>query len=169
MNKHPDKTKGIKKSVLLVIGLAFVAILSVIGVTSLSSGSEFVTPILSIKSSADDQPVITFDQNSIKYSLHPFMVLYVSEVQRSGKDLTFRPVWKLVQDKDKWETPVSSVTYGTCPPGFQELSAPEPLVDGHYYLVGRSPNVFKQVSKGKFEVVALDKVDVQSLPAGEEN
>lgn len=167
--EQPDKSKGIKKPILLVVGLMLIAILSVIGVTSLTSDTEFVTPILSIKSSADDQPVITFDQNSIKYSLHPFMVLYVSEVQRSGKDFTFRPVWKLVQDKDKWETPVSSFTYGTCPPGFQELSAPEPLVDGHYYLVGRSPNVFKQVSKGKFEVVSLDKVNIEVLPAGEEN
>lgn len=118
----------------------------------------YITPIASV-TDVSGQPMITFDQSLIDYSLDPFTVLYVSElIPRVDGEFEFRPVWKLVQDKDKWKVPVKSLTYGTCPPGFQEISDPEPLIDGRFYLVGRSPNVFRKIDKARYEVRTLESL-----------
>lgn len=104
-----------------------------------------------LKSTADDRPIIIFEQRTIDYHRHPFLVITFSELvpSKPGKE---RKVWEIIQDKGPWLERLDSVTYGECLPDFKQTLAPEPLLDGHFYKVIGSELIHK-VGRGHYELI----------------
>lgn len=113
---------------------------------------------LSVASTADDRPVITFNQSSIDYRRHPFSYLEVSEYTGPKEDFASYPkeseiMWRLKEKSAYWKRPIHTITYGVCPPEFEQLVSPKPLLIGHYYRVKESGDIIKKLGVRKYKVV----------------
>jgi len=118
----------------------------------------------SVDSTVDDRPVITFDQMSLRYSRHPFIVIEISEFDpmsadryRKGEVTNYKRVWAIKNVGD-WEKPLKSLTYGVCPPGFREVSRPQPLLTGHFYQVNASNYMLRKNGRCDFDVVPRSSI-----------
>lgn len=117
-----------------------------------------------VKSTADDRPIITFQQSSIQYGRHPFLVTYVFEVLPSRPGL-WRPVWSMKEKSGAWSHRLEMLTYGECPPQFNQTVAPELLLEGHFYRVCSS-EIIRKVGRCKYEVIPYDEY-LQAVKEGQ--
>lgn len=110
----------------------------------------------SVTSSADDVPVITFDQRTINYQRKPFRTLGIYELSLSEAKIV-SPTWTIHQTEGSNQKLVS-LTYGVCPPGFEQDLLPKPLLTGHFYMIGSAPsNVIRKNAPYQYEVISYEQ------------
>lgn len=108
----------------------------------------------SVHCDQDDRLVIDFDQQSIDYRRNPFLLISIVELSPS-KPTERSTVWEIHKQDSYTYDKIASVTYGVCPPGFDEKVAPKPLVSGHLYLVSAAPaQVILKHSANSYESIS---------------
>ena len=147
-------TRQIMKLSMVSVGvvLAFVAIY-----ISISEWTPYAIRY-SVRCDTEKRLVIIFDQNTISYEQTPFRGISFSELSSSEPGLigTMWQIWRKDRDLKPNYDKVLSLTYGICPPGFEEQIAPKPLIAGHYYMLDNAPSfvIIKRVDA--FELISYD-------------
>ena len=147
-------TRQIMKLSMISVGvvLAFVAIY-----LSISEWSPHAIRY-SVRCDTEKRLFIFFDQNTISYEQTPFSTISFSELSSSEPRL-IGTMWQICREdrylKHNYDK-VLSLTYGICPPGFEEQVAPKPLIAGHYYMLDNAPSfvIIKRVDA--FELISYD-------------
>lgn len=150
-----QKSKKVAAAIILTVGIGFGIVFFLPNAILYSLGAllgdwSAAEIQLAVQSTADDRPIFTFEQGSIKYSRHPFINFEVSEVfPAAPKDP--KVVWDLQEEMRRWEDPVRSITFGECPQGFKEIHVAEPLQTGHFYRV--LGHIFTKNGPHQYEVI----------------
>jgi|GEM_PF-3890418 len=118
----------------------------------------------SIRCSASDMPIFSFQQSSVDYRIKPFLTVEVDEVwpHKPGK---LRPVWTIVQKSfSSPERKLTSLTYGDCPSDYEVTHSPEPIQVGHFYRLNMS-KVFTKIAPFRYEIPAQEQFDPWEKPS----
>lgn len=107
----------------------------------------------SVSSTPDDRLVLRMDPRSIDYARNPFLVVRFYSLDGFPEK---RPaeVWRVVSKGERSHERLTSLTYGLCPPGYDQPVPAEPLLTGHYYLFDATAFVIKKTGKCQFELVS---------------
>lgn len=154
------QTRGINVGLLiltatLVVGVFFVWPNTIWCIASIFFGEWSGREMrFTVSSTADDRLIVTFDQRTVKYGRHPFCVIDFAELVPSKRHKR-RVVWSIRQNSGPWIEKLDSFTYGQCLPSFEQTLPPEPLLEGHFYLVCEA-EVVRKVSSCNYEVIPYD-------------
>jgi len=162
---------GLDKALVAIVGVCVVIGLTVFLLSPKHKLFDLSTPPQSaieftVSSTNDDQPVVTFVENTVDYKLYPFLTIRVDELIPSK--LSQDPQWVSTLQNCVWSIKYESImaetkgaelktlTYGQAPQGYRVTYGPVPLSVGHFYRVAGT-QVIRKLGQRQYEVIPYSK------------